>query len=192
MEESVKKETQTAEKENRTAEKMVQSPTVQEKNVIGQNAVAQMEMEQTALEQQVQANLTEMLALPKMDVRTYSPLVLAYIGDAVYEILVRTRVVSHGSMQVNKMHKKSASLVKAETQANLAKLLMDDLTPEESAVYRRGRNARSATMAKHATMIDYRMATGFEALMGYLYLMGRYDRVLKLVHDGFEKIGEIE
>ena len=69
---------------------------------------------------------------------------------------------------------------------------MDDLTPEESAVYRRGRNARSATMAKHATMIDYRMATGFEALMGYLYLMGRYDRVLKLVHDGFEKIGEIE
>ena len=152
---------------------------------MGQNAVAQMEMEQTALEQQVQANLTEMLALPKMDVRTYSPLVLAYIGDAVYEILVRTRVVSHGSMQVNKMHKKSASLVKAETQANLAKLLMDDLTPEESAVYRRGRNARS-------TMIDYRMATGFEALMGYLYLMGRYDRVLKLVHDGFEKIGEIE
>lgn len=192
MEESVKKETQTAEKENQTAEKMVQSPTVQEKNVMGQNAVAQMEMEQTALEQQVQANLTEMLALPKMDVRTYSPLVLAYIGDAVYEILVRTRVVSHGSMQVNKMHKKSASLVKAETQANLAKLLMDDLTPEESAVYRRGRNARSATMAKHATMIDYRMATGFEALMGYLYLMGRYDRVLKLVHDGFEKIGEIE
>ena len=192
MEESVKKETQTAEKENRTAEKMVQSPTVQEKNVMGQNAVAQMEMEQTALEQQVQANLTEMLALPKMDVRTYSPLVLAYIGDAVYEILVRTRVVSHGSMQVNKMHKKSASLVKAETQANLAKLLMDDLTPDESAVYRRGRNARSATMAKHATMIDYRMATGFEALMGYLYLMGRYDRVLKLVHDGFEKIGEIE
>ncbi len=192
MEESVKKETQTAEKENRTAEKMVQSPTVQEKNVMGQNAVAQMEMEQTTLEQQVQANLTEMLALPKMDVRTYSPLVLAYIGDAVYEILVRTRVVSHGSMQVNKMHKKSASLVKAETQANLAKLLMDDLTPEESAVYRRGRNARSATMAKHATMIDYRMATGFEALMGYLYLMGRYDRVLKLVHDGFEKIGEIE
>ena len=192
MEESVKKETQTAEKENRTAEKMVQSPTVQEKNVMGQNAVAQMEMEQTALEQQVQANLTEMLALPKMDVRTYSPLVLAYIGDAVYEILVRTRVVSHGSMQVNKMHKKSASLVKAETQANLAKLLMDDLTPEESAVYRRGRNARSATMAKHATMIDYRMATGFEALMGYLYLMGRYDRVLKLVHDGFEKIGEID
>ena len=171
---------------------MVQSPTVQEKNVMGQNAVAQMEMEQTALEQQVQANLTEMLALPKMDVRTYSPLVLAYIGDAVYEILVRTRVVSHGSMQVNKMHKKSASLVKAETQANLAKLLMDDLTPEESAVYRRGRNARSATMAKHATMIDYRMATGFEALMGYLNLMGRYDRVLKLVHDGFEKIGEIE
>ena len=191
MEESVKKETQTAEKENRTAEKMVQSPTVQEKNVMGQNAVAQMEMEQTALEQQVQANLTEMLALPKMDVRTYSPLVLAYIGDAVYEILVRTRVVSHGSMQVNKMHKKSASLVKAETQANLAKLLMDDLTPEESAVYRRGRNARSATMAKHATMIDYRMATGFEALMGYLYLTEQFDRMAELLGKGLEQMGEL-
>lgn len=182
MEESVKRE----------AEQNLMAQGQTEKESAVQNQMAQEQAEQTELEQQVQANLTEMLALPKMDVRTYSPLVLAYIGDVVYEILVRTRVVSHGSMQVNKMHKKSASLVKAETQANLAKLLMDELTPEEASVYRRGRNARSATMAKHATMIDYRMATGFEALMGYLYLMGRYDRVLKLVHDGFEKIGEIE
>ena len=134
----------------------------------------------------------EALHLKHVEAGEYSPLALAYIGDAVYELAIRTLVMNRGNMQVNKMHKKSASLVKAETQANLAKLLMDDLTPEESAVYRRGRNARSATMAKHATMIDYRMATGFEALMGYLYLMGRYDRVLKLVHDGFEKIGEIE
>ena len=134
----------------------------------------------------------EALHLKPVEAGEYSPLALAYIGDAVYELAIRTLVMNRGNMQVNKMHKKSASLVKAETQANLAKLLMDDLTPEESAVYRRGRNARSATMAKHATMIDYRMATGFEALMGYLYLMGRYDRVLKLVHDGFEKIGEIE
>lgn len=130
------------------------------------------------------------LELQEVDVRTYSPLVLAYIGDAVYELLIRTRVINHGSMQVNKMHKKSASLVKAETQANLIKLLSEELTEEETAVYKRGRNAKSATTARHATMIDYRMATGFEALTGYLYLTGQYERLLSLVHDGLEKLGE--
>lgn len=130
------------------------------------------------------------LELQEVDVRTYSPLVLAYIGDAVYELLIRTRVINHGSMQVNKMHKKSASLVKAETQANLIKLLSEELTEEETAVYKRGRNAKSATTARHATMIDYRMATGFEALTGYLYLTGQYERLLSLIHDGLEKLGE--
>lgn len=130
------------------------------------------------------------LELQEVDVRTYSPLVLAYIGDAVYELLIRTKVINHGSMQVNKMHKKSASLVKAETQANLIKLLSEELTEEETAVYKRGRNAKSATTARHATMIDYRMATGFEALTGYLYLTGQYERLLSLIHDGLEKLGE--
>lgn len=134
--------------------------------------------------------MKQALELQDVDPRTYSPLVLAYIGDAVYELLIRTRVINHGSMQVNKMHKKSASLVKAETQANLIKILMDDLTEDELSVYKRGRNAKAVTTAKHATMIDYRMATGFEALMGYLYLTGRYERMLLLVHDGLEKIGE--
>lgn len=131
------------------------------------------------------------LGLQDVDIRTYSPLVLAYIGDAVYELLIRTRVVSKGSMQVSKMHKKSASLVKAETQANLIRVLQDELTEEELAVYKRGRNAKSVTMAKHATMIDYRMATGFEALVGYLYLTDQTQRLLALVHDGLEKIGEL-
>lgn len=135
--------------------------------------------------------MREALQLQPMDIRTYSPLVLAYIGDAVFELFIRTKVVNHGSMQVNKMHKKSASLVKAETQANLIKALEADLTEEEHSVYKRGRNARSVTTAKHATMIDYRMATGFEALMGYLYLTGQYGRLFTLVHDGLEKIGEL-
>lgn len=135
--------------------------------------------------------MQEALQLQSVDIRTYSPLVLAYIGDAVFELFIRTKVVNHGSMQVNKMHKKSASLVKAETQANLIKVLEADLTEEEHAVYKRGRNARSATTAKHATMIDYRMATGFEALMGYLYLTEQYERLFTLVHDGLEKIGEL-
>lgn len=134
----------------------------------------------------------EALHLPEMDASSYSPLVLAYIGDAVYELLIRTRVVSHGSMQVNKMHKKSASLVKAETQAALIKVLEPELTPEELAVFKRGRNAKSVTMAKHATMIDYRRATGFEALVGYLFLTERFVRMVELVSAGLEKIGEFE
>ena len=133
----------------------------------------------------------EAFRMKEADASQYSPLVLAYIGDAVYELLIRTKVINHGSMQVNKMHKKSASLVKAETQANLIKAIQDDLTEEELAVYKRGRNAKSATTAKHATMIDYRMATGFEALVGYLYLQARHDRLLDLIRDGLEKIGEL-
>lgn len=130
------------------------------------------------------------LSLGQVDPSTYSPLVLAYIGDAVYELLIRTKVVSHGSMQVNKMHKKSASLVNAGTQAALVKALLEELSEEEMAVYKRGRNAKSVTMAKHATMTDYRMATGFEALMGYLYLKGSQERMIGLVRLGLEKIGE--
>ncbi len=146
-----------------------------------------MEEDLTALDLAVR----EALDLGEIDVRSYSPLVLAYIGDAVYELLIRTRVISRGSMQVNKMHRKSAGLVKAATQANLIRALMEELTEEELAVYRRGRNAKSGSMAKHATMADYRTATGFEALVGYLYLMSRHRRLLELIHDGLEKIGEL-
>jgi len=132
----------------------------------------------------------EGLSLGKVEPSSYSPLVLAYIGDAVYELLIRTKVVSHGSVQVNKMHKKSASLVNAGTQAALVRVLLEELSEEELAVYKRGRNAKSGTMAKHATMADYRTATGFEALMGYLYLAGRHERMIGLVRLGLEKIGE--
>ncbi len=131
------------------------------------------------------------LQLKDVDIQSYSPLVLAYIGDAVYEVLIRTRVVNRGNQQVNKMHKRSAGLVKAESQATMARLLLEELTQEELAVYRRGRNAKSATMAKHAKMIDYRMATGLEALVGYLYLAGRNGRLLQLIHNGLVKMGEL-
>lgn len=146
---------------------------------------------ETGMTDTVELKLKQALELQEVDIRSYSPLVLAYIGDAVYELLIRTKVINHGSMQVNKMHKKSASLVKAETQATLFKVLEEELTQEELAVYKRGRNAKSASTAKHATMMDYRMATGFEALVGYLYLTGDYDRLLLLVHDGLKKIGEL-
>ena len=132
------------------------------------------------------------MGLEPVDVRTYSPLVLAYIGDAVYELMIRSKVINHGSMQVNKMHKHSAAMVKASAQAQLIKALQEELTEEELAAYKRGRNAKSATMAKHATMIDYRMATGLEALVGWLFLTEQYARLVELVSRGLVKAGLLE
>ena len=119
----------------------------------------------------------------------YSPLALAYIGDAVYEVMIRLKVMNHGSMQVNKMHRRSTELVKAGTQAELLHAIEAELTPEEHAVYKRGRNAKSVTMAKHATMTDYRTATGFEALIGWLFLMEDYERLTVLVGKGLGALG---
>ena len=116
-----------------------------------------------------------------VDAGTYSPLVLAYIGDAVYEVMIRAKVVNKGSIQV-----------KAGTQAAMIHLLEEDLTAQEHAVYKRGRNAKSFTMAKHATMADYRTATGFEALVGWLFLEERFERLTQLVSTGLERIGALE
>ena len=131
--------------------------------------------------------LKEKFHLKDTDAGQYSPLVLAYLGDAAYEILIRTIVVSEGNMQVNKLHKKSSALVKAAAQAEFLMAIED-----EHAVYKRGRNAKSFSMAKNATMKDYRMATGFEALMGYLYLSGRTERMVDLVALAMTKTGKAD
>lgn len=133
----------------------------------------------------------ETFGLKRADAETYSPLVLAYIGDAVYELMIRTKIVNNGNMQVNKLHKKSSSLVKAETQARLIKILQPYLTEEEHAVFKRGRNAKSVTVAKNASMTDYRMATGFEALIGWLFLAERFERMTELTALGLKEIGEL-
>lgn len=130
----------------------------------------------------------EKLGLRSADPATYSPLALAYLGDGVYELIIRTKVMNQGNMQVNKLHKKSTDLVKAQTQAKLARLLEPELTQEEEAVLKRGRNAKSMTSAKNASIGEYRMATGLEALVGYLYLSGRFERLLDLIGHGLEKI----
>lgn len=130
--------------------------------------------------------IAEELELEKADPMGYSPLVLAYIGDAVYEIVIRTKVISGGNTQVNKLHKQSASYVKAETQALIIKGIMDELSEEELRIYKRGRNAKSFTSAKNASIGDYRMATGFEALIGYLYVSGQTKRMLSLIAKGIE------
>lgn len=125
----------------------------------------------------------------KVDVRAYSPLTLAYIGDAVYDLVIRTIVVERANRAANELHKRTVKYVQAAVQAAMIEALAEELTEDEEAVYKRGRNAKSHTSAKNASIQDYRKATGFEALMGFLYLSGQTERMLYLVKTGIEKIG---
>lgn len=112
--------------------------------------------------------------------RELSPLVLAYIGDAVYEVLARTRVIALGNAPVNKMNAKAKRIVNAKSQCEAYFKLEDKLTDEEAAVFRRGRNANSYTHPKNMDITDYRYASGLEALFGYLYLSGQNERITEL------------
>ncbi len=130
--------------------------------------------------------LDEIMELPEIDLREYSPLVLAFIGDGIYELLIRTIIVKQNNAPVQKLHKRVSTLVKASTQAEMIEKLMPVLTEEEVSVYKRGRNAKSYTKAKNATTSDYRRATGFEALIGYLYLKKDTDRIMELLQIALE------
>lgn len=131
--------------------------------------------------------LREVFGLENTDIRTYSPLTLAYIGDGIYELIIRTILVEKGNTQVNKLHQRASRLVKASAQSEMVESLKPYLTEEEMAVFKRGRNAKSFTTAKNATISDYRRATGFEVLMGYLYLTEQWERMLELIRIGIEK-----
>jgi ribonuclease-3 family protein len=131
------------------------------------------------------------LQLEALDPKQLSPLVLAYIGDSIYDLVIRTYLLSKGNMPVNQINRHACKLVKAEAQSTMIGILESQLSDQEEAVYKRGRNAKSYTSAKNASIGDYRRATGFEALMGYLYLSGRYDRMTQLIKDGLHGIGEI-
>jgi ribonuclease-3 family protein len=115
------------------------------------------------------------------DVAQYSPLVLAYIGDTVYELFIRTLVVSKGNLPVHKLHKQSVGFVKAKAQSDTVHRLMESLTPEEQEVVRRGRNAKSGTIPKNADVVEYKYATGFESLLGYLYLRKEHERLMQVL-----------
>ena len=127
------------------------------------------------MEKGIDSYLKEQFEIPDVDIRTYSPLTLAYIGDGIYDLVIRSLVVAKGNTRASELHKRTSQIVKAHTQ-------------EEAAVYKRGRNAKSFTMAKNATMSDYRKATGFEALMGYLYLKDEFERLVELVKTGVEEM----
>ncbi|MFI3237999.1 MAG: ribonuclease III domain-containing protein [Lachnospiraceae bacterium] len=126
-------------------------------------------------------------SLEKVDVRAHSPLALAFIGDGVFDLIIRTVIVTKHHQSVRDLHKKTVAYVKAETQANLVDAIMEELTADEEAVYRRGRNAKSNTTAKNASIVAYRKATGLEALIGFLYLTGQMQRAVTLVKLAVEK-----
>lgn len=122
----------------------------------------------------------------------YSPLTLAYIGDAVYEIYMRSRLVSKCNDKVSSLHKKASHLVCASAQCKGANIIMDSLSEEEFAVFKRGRNAKSATTPKNADVLEYRCATGLEALIGYLYIKNESDRIDCLLCKIYESLNGVE
>ncbi len=132
----------------------------------------------------------ELFQMQEVDARTYSPLTLAYIGDCIYDLIIKNLVINQGNKQVNKLHKETSKLVQASTQSLMMRKMQECLTEEECAVYKRGRNAKSISPAKNQSITDYRRATGFEALLGYLYLKKEYKRMLELVKIGLDSLEE--
>jgi len=111
----------------------------------------------------------------------YPVLTLAYIGDAVFEIYVRSMLISCKNIPVNRLHREATAYVKASAQSGYMEIISERLTDEELAAYKRGRNAHSKTSAKNADILDYRRATGFEALIGYLYVKGEKERLDEII-----------
>ena len=122
-----------------------------------------------------------------VDMRTLSPLVLAYIGDSVMDLFVRTYFATSVNETVSKLNARAIKVVKASAQAKILHMLDDVLDDDEKDIVRRGRNAKSATMPKNADVTDYRLATGLEALLGYLFLSGNTKRISELFSYVLEK-----
>lgn len=118
---------------------------------------------------------------PGTDPREMPSLVLAYIGDAVYELYVRMFLLKKGTGRVNKLHGEASSLVNASRQADFMRRLEEILTEEEKSIAKRGRNAKGSHAPKNADVVDYRLSTGFEALLGYLFLLRREERIKQLL-----------
>lgn len=138
-------------------------------------------------EKDILLEIEEYFGESKLKPEQYSALGLAYIGDAIYDLIIRTLVMNLGNGKVKNFHRITSGIVNAESQAKLILEILPELTEEEEAVYRRGRNTKSATSAKNASITDYRVATGFEAVLGYLYLKHDMNRALFLVKEGLER-----
>lgn len=123
-----------------------------------------------------------------IDIRTYSPLTLAYIGDDVFDLIIRTIVVNKGNTSPNKLHGKTVQYVSARAQSNILDSIMPILTDEEKDIARRGRNSKPHSKAKNASTIDYLKATALESIVGYLYLKDDMERIFELIKYGINKI----
>lgn len=125
----------------------------------------------------------------EIDIKTYSPLTLAYIGDDVFDLIIRTIVVNKGNTTPNKLHKKATKYVKASSQAMMLSAIETYLTDEEKNIARRGRNSKPHTKAKNASVADYMAATALETLIGFLYLSDDMDRIYYLMKIGIKALG---
>ena len=130
--------------------------------------------------------IKEVLEMKEVEPEGYSPLTLAYIGDSIYDLIIKTKVISEGNKQVKKLHQETSSMVQASAQSEMMRALQPLL------VYRRGRNAKSVSPAKNQSLTDYRRATGFEALMGWLYLKREWKRMADLIKIGLDHLSECE
>jgi ribonuclease-3 family protein len=133
------------------------------------------------MEKSLDKYFTDILGVECHNPNEYSPLSLAYIGDSVFDLMVKTVLVSRDNKQAHKYHKEASRLVKAESQADYIDMLEDKLTENELSIYKRGRNTKTHSTAKNASVGQYRKATGFEAMIGYLYLNKEYDRLFEIV-----------
>ena len=125
--------------------------------------------------------------LPEDDIRAISSIGLAHIGDGVYELLVRTYLCAHGKATGKELHRATVQLVCAPEQARRAQRILPHLTEEEQEVYRRGRNAHVHSIPQHASRTEYQQATALEALLGWLYLGGRRERINELFETMMEE-----
>ncbi len=137
----------------------------------------------------IRKGASEAFGIGERNIGEYSPLALAYVGDAFIELYVRSYVTMSQKLPASKLHKKTVSFVNAQSQAELLRVMYDELTDEEKEVCRRGRNAKSNTRSKNASVTDYRKATGLEALAGYLYLTGKAGRFMDLFRNAVKKAG---
>lgn len=144
---------------------------------------------ETGIKKDLKEIIEDNFGKAKTDLKAYSPLTLAFIGDAVFSLVIRTIIVERGNVPVNKLHVATTKLVQAGAQADMIEAVYNDLSEEEQAIYKRGRNAKSASSAKNASIQTYRKATGMEALSGFLYLDGKQERLIELIRLGMERTG---
>ncbi|MCR4611240.1 MAG: ribonuclease III [Lachnospiraceae bacterium] len=128
----------------------------------------------------------------EIDIKTYSPLTLAYIGDDVFDLIIRTIVVNRGNTKPAKLHGATVKYVSAVAQAKMHDTISELLNEEEADILRRGRNANPHTKAKNASSADYMKATALETLVGFLYLKDEQDRIFELLQKGIEVIDKAD